>query len=229
MGMANDHDPTSSGNFAARLLEAFDLTSGYTILAIAVAGAVVLQLPSPIFGIDLGPIRIGIYGATIAAITILAGCLAIAKALRAAHEYAFTRSEMGRKRFVVIPSRTISFWQGNQLPNGPVLQLHIQATITNPNTARGLIPSSIRITRVTPFGIFFKRECLNFSIGGEARGPFELRAVGPRHTTMLQVDHFHPGRYPITERHLWICLEIIDQLNRRSRTIVRLRHVRDQR
>ena len=224
--MTNGHNPIDP---VAKLLAALDSVSGYTFLAIAVAGAAVLKLPSPLFGIDFGLVRTGIYGATLAVITVFAVCLFAAKVLRAGYEYVAKRSEAGRKRFVVIPSRAMSFWQGNQVPAGPVLQLHIQATLTNPNITRRLIPSNIRISRLTPFGFFFKRECLNFTIGGEARGPFELRAVGPRHSTMLQVDHFHPGGYPKTERHLWVYLEIIDQLKRRSRTIVRLRHVRDQR
>jgi hypothetical protein len=200
--------------------------SGYTILAIAVACAAVLELPSPLLGIDLRPVRTGIYGASIAAVGILAACLVTAKLLRAAQEALSTRFVKGRGRFVFVVSRTMSFWQGNESPNGPVLQIHLQGILTNPNMSSGLIVSRVELFRLTPFGIFSKQECLNFALAKDLAGLHTLHTVRRRHSDLMRVDHFHPGQYPQTQKHIWVCLQIVDQRNRRSRKVIRLRHVR---
>jgi hypothetical protein len=222
-------DPTGASDLAAKLLATFDSISGYTIFAIAVASAAVLTLPSPLFGIDLGPARTGVVGAAIAAVGILAICLAVGKILRAFHESRSGRFRNGRGRFVFVISQTMSFWQGNQSPKGPVLQVHLQGTLTNPNTSRGLIISRLEFFRLTPLGIFSKRECLNFRLSGQSPGPFGLETLRPRHSAVFIADHFHSGRHPQSQRHLWFCLQIVDQRNRRSRVLIRLRHVHTQR
>ena len=62
-------------NGVAKALADFDTVSAYTWLAIAIAGAAMLQLPSPISGV-------GWYGPAIAGNTILAFLLWIAKSAR---------------------------------------------------------------------------------------------------------------------------------------------------
>jgi hypothetical protein len=45
--------PTAASDFAAKLLTAVDSISGYTILALAAASAVILTLPTPMSGLIL--------------------------------------------------------------------------------------------------------------------------------------------------------------------------------
>lgn len=224
--MTDSPNPATASDFVTKLLATFDSISGYTILAVALACAAVLALPSPLLGIDLGPLRTGMIGAIIAGIGILAACLVAAKILRAAHEAHTKRFENGRGRPVIIIRRAMSFWQGSQSPAGPVLQIHIQGVLTNPNVRRALVISRLEVFRLTPLGIFSKRECLNFSLGDEAGGILDLQAVPPRRSTMLSIHHLHPGPYPKRQRHVWIGLQLVDQRHRRSRKFLRVRHVK---
>jgi hypothetical protein len=91
--------PTSSfGDIGAKLLALLDSVSVFTILAIAVAGAAVLALPSPLLSIDLSPVRGGTTGAVIAGAVILSGCLVAAKVARAAQEAYSAHFEQGNAR-----------------------------------------------------------------------------------------------------------------------------------
>jgi hypothetical protein len=76
--MAEDGGLSQLPNGLAKALADFDRVSAFTWLAIAIAGAVILQLPSP-------TIRSDWYGPAIAGITILAFLLWIAKTARALH------------------------------------------------------------------------------------------------------------------------------------------------
>jgi hypothetical protein len=95
----------------SKVLTAFDGVSGYTPFAIAAAGALTIWLPSPIHGIDLAPIRTGIYGAGVVAVTVLASFLWLAKAARVAHDIAITawhrRDERLGRRLVLLPRMEI--------------------------------------------------------------------------------------------------------------------------
>ena len=219
-----DHNPVSAGNVISKLLAAFDLISGFTIFAVAVAATAVLTLPSPLFGIDLAPVRTGLTGAAIASAAILASCLVVAKVARAAYVASSTKTESGNARPVLVISQNMSFWQGNQSPAGPVIQVHLQGLLTNPNLRRGFMIARIALFRLTPFGIFSARECLNFAIG-EA-GPFDLHKVHARSSVRFRVDHMFAGKYPLTQRHLWIGVLLVDQRGRRYRKLVRLRHAK---
>ena len=55
----------------------------------------------------------------------------------------------GRGRPVIIIRRATSFWQGSQSPAGPVLQIHIQGVLTNPNVRRALVISRLEVFRLT--------------------------------------------------------------------------------
>jgi hypothetical protein len=50
--MAED-DPSQVSDVVSKVLAAFEAVSGYTFVAIAAAGAIILELPSPFLGIDL--------------------------------------------------------------------------------------------------------------------------------------------------------------------------------
>jgi hypothetical protein len=77
--MNGGQTPASTGDLVAKLLAVFDAVSVFTIMALAIAGLAVLELPSPLFGIDLTPVRVGLTGAILAGATILAACLVVAK------------------------------------------------------------------------------------------------------------------------------------------------------
>ena len=87
----------------------------------------------------------------------------------------------------------MSFWQGNESPNGPVLHIHLQGVLTNPNMRRGLVISRLEFFRLTPIGIFSKGECMNFTLDGEPSGIFQLTKVNPRHAALFEVHHLHRG------------------------------------
>jgi hypothetical protein len=128
-------------------------------------------------------------------------------------------------RPVAVIWQNFSFWQGNQLPTGgPMIQVHLQGVLTNPSAHRGLVITRLALFRPTPLGIFSTRECANFAIADS--GPFDLPTVPPRHSVNFRVDHFHPGRYPRTQRHIWIGLLMVDQSGSRSVKFARLRHSR---
>ena len=186
--MTDGHNPTSASDIATKLLAALDSISGFTFLAVAVAGALVLTLPSPLLRIDLSPARVGRTGTLIAGATILAVCLVAAKLFRSAYQARASRFEHGRGRPVTVIWQNRSFWQGNQSPNGPVIQIHLQGLLTNPNAQRGLIVARFAVFRLTPFGIFFAQECANFSIGDS--GPLDLQGIPPRYSAQFRLDHF---------------------------------------
>lgn len=81
--MTDNQNPTSS-DWISKTLAAIDSVSGYTFSALAIAGALVLFLPSPFLGIDFSPIKKE-YGGWIGAGVIACIALAMAKTIRSLH------------------------------------------------------------------------------------------------------------------------------------------------
>ncbi len=84
--MAEEGNPISPPEWVSKTLATIDAISGYTYAALAVAGGVIIFLPSPIFGVDLGPLR-KVWGAWIGAGTIAFAVLMIAKMARTFHTW----------------------------------------------------------------------------------------------------------------------------------------------
>jgi hypothetical protein len=72
-------------DWISRTLHAFDAVSGYTFAALAVAGVLILRLPS-LLGIDLTPVRQS-WGGWIVVATVAFSLLAGARILRVGHHF----------------------------------------------------------------------------------------------------------------------------------------------
>src|ERR1700691_4735319 len=82
--MADESRPVAPPDWISKTLATLDAISGYTYVALAVAAALILFVPSPLDGIDLGPIRKD-WGGWIAACMVAFALLAIAKIARTIH------------------------------------------------------------------------------------------------------------------------------------------------
>jgi hypothetical protein len=146
--MPDDGGANQAADVISRVLAVLDTVSGYTWLGIATAGLLALGLPSPIYGIDLTPLRDGWYGAAIAGFTILASCLWIAKVLRVAHRNAIRAWRRWSNRLVLIPSKQRSFWAVAKEGDRERIQIHAEIDINNPiGRRRSLAVMRVEVAR----------------------------------------------------------------------------------
>jgi len=82
--MADDSKPIAPPDWISKTLATVDAISGYTYVALAVAAGLILFLPSPLAGIDLGPIRKD-WGGWIVVGMIAFALLAVARVARTIH------------------------------------------------------------------------------------------------------------------------------------------------
>jgi hypothetical protein len=54
--VSDERNQVASPDWVSKVLATVDSVSGYTFAALAIAGALVILLPSPIVGVDLAPI-----------------------------------------------------------------------------------------------------------------------------------------------------------------------------
>jgi hypothetical protein len=82
--MTQENTPVAPPDWVSKALATLDAISGYTCAALAVAAGLILFIPSPLLGIELGPIRKD-WGGFIASAMIVLALLAIARSIRSIH------------------------------------------------------------------------------------------------------------------------------------------------
>jgi len=126
-----------------KALAALEAVGGYTTGALAIAGTIILLLPTPIRDIDLTPLRQS-WGGWITALTILFGALTVAKLARTVHD-AIT----GKRRSVhlIANSRQSSWVQSKQSDGRVTTQLSLEIQVTNLTYRSIRLHEDIRLLR----------------------------------------------------------------------------------
>ena len=136
----------------SRAIALLDALSGYFLLALTVAGAIILMLPPTLVGVNITTFR-EIWGVWVLISTILFGCLWVAKLARWLFDPVRRMARKRRLFLIYQPSR--SFWAPGPAAGPIVTQVHINFMLTNQ------LGRSLSLSNIPPQRFGFKVSLLH--------------------------------------------------------------------